>query len=184
MAGSGREEEEAWASGLPPEGSASGSARIALYPGSFDPVTLGHLDIIERATRIFDRVVVAVLQSATKTSLFTAAERMSLLEASTQDMSQVAVTSFDGLTVDCARNVGASTIVRGLRAVSDFEGEFQMALMNRRLAPEIHTVFLMTSLANVFVSSSIVRDVCRHGGDISGLAPAPSILALQKKLRP
>lgn len=161
--------------------SATGADRIAVYPGSFDPVTLGHLDILERATRIFDRVVVAVLENPSKRPLFTVEERVELLRQSV-DSDRVEVATFAGLTVDFARSVGANALVRGLRAVSDFESEFQMALMNRRLAPSIHTVFLMTSFSNVYISSSLIKEVCEHGGDITEMVPPASAEALRRAL--
>jgi pantetheine-phosphate adenylyltransferase len=157
---------------------------VAIYPGSFDPLTLGHLDILERATLMFDRVVIAVLASPSKDPLFTVAERLELIRESVSDNPRVEVDSFDGLTVDFADHVGAVAIVRGLRALSDFESEFQMALMNRRLNPAVHTVFLMTSFSNVFVSSSIIKEVCRHGGRIDDLVPAASARALYSRLGP
>ena len=132
------------------------SERIAVYPGSFDPVTLGHLDVLDRATLIFDRVVVGVLRNPGKQPLFTVEERIELIRACIDGKPHVDVTAFDGLTVDFAQNTGATAIVRGLRVISDFETEFQMALMNRRLNPGVNTVFLMTSFSNVFVSSSIL----------------------------
>lgn len=157
------------------------SERIAVYPGSFDPVTLGHLDVLDRATAIFDRVVVGVLVNPGKEPLFTVQERIDLLCASIADTSRTDVTAFDGLTVDFAKSVNAIAIVRGLRVTSDFEAEFQMALMNRRLSPDVNTVFLMTSFSNVFVSSSIIKEVCRLGGDVSEAAPAVSVAAMRKK---
>jgi pantetheine-phosphate adenylyltransferase len=157
------------------------SDRAALYPGSFDPVTLGHLDILERATSIFDRVVVAVLANPSKQPLFTAAERVELLRATAGGRPNVEVTTFDGLTVDYAKSVGAVAIVRGLRVVSDFENEFQMALMNRSLNSDINTVFLMTSFSNVFISSTIIKEVCRLGGDVSDVVPAVSDEAMRRK---
>jgi pantetheine-phosphate adenylyltransferase len=156
--------------------------RIAVYPGSFDPVTRGHLDILHRATLIFDRVVVGVLDNPLKQAMFTAAERIDLMRAAVDGDSPVQFDTFGGLTVDLARAAGATAIVRGLRAVSDFENEFQMALMNRRLAPEIHTVFLMTSFLNVYVSSSLIKEVCRLGGDIDDFVPASSAAALRRRL--
>ncbi len=156
----------------------------AVYPGSFDPVTFGHLDILERAEMLFDRVIVAVLENQGKSPLFSVAERVELLQASIGDKPKVGVDTFSGLTVDYARRVGASALVRGLRAVSDFENEFQMALMNRRLHPEIHTVFLMTSFANVFVSSSLIKEVCRFGGNIDAFVPAEVARAMNARLRP
>lgn len=156
--------------------------RVALYPGSFDPVTFGHLDILQRAMLIFDRVVVAVAVDSAKASLFTVEERVALIRESVSEIDYaVDVTTFSGLTVEQAKSQGAIAIVRGLRALSDFEAEFQMALMNRRLAPSVHTVFLMTSFSNVFVSSSLVKEVCRHGGKIDELVPAPCATALRRK---
>ena len=158
------------------------SERVAVYPGSFDPVTLGHLDILERATVLFDRVVIAVLRNPGKTPLFTVEERIELIRDSLGLLPQsVEVQSFDGLTVDFAERVGAAAIVRGLRVVSDFENEFQMALMNRRLNPRVHTVFLMTAFANVFISSSIIKEVCRLGGSVDEVVPPASAAAMRKK---
>ena len=143
----------------------------AVYPGSFDPFTLGHLDILERATGIFDKVVVAVLENPNKTPLFSVTERVEMIRESVADNSAVEVDSFDGLTVDYARKVGAGSLLRGLRATSDFESEFSMALFNRKLAPEVTTVFLMTSFANVYLSSSLIKEVARHGGDVDFAVP-------------
>ena len=157
------------------------SERIAVYPGSFDPLTLGHLDILDRALAIFDRVNVAVLANPDKTPLFTADERMALIRASIGERPRVDVAQFDGLTVDYAKSVGAVAIVRGLRVLSDFESEFQMALMNRRLNPDINTVFLMTSFSNVFISSSIIKEVCRLGGSVDDVAPPASVTAMRRK---
>ena len=157
--------------------------RVALYPGSFDPITLGHIDILERATAIFDRVVVSVLRNPAKQPLFSVDERLDLIRAATASLDgEVTVDSFDGLTVEHARQVGAIAIVRGLRAVSDFETEFQMALMNRRLEPDVHTVFLMTSAPYVYMSSNLVKEVCRLGGDISGFVPPALAEALHRRL--
>ena len=158
--------------------------RIAVYPGSFDPVTNGHLDILGRGTQIFDRVVVGVLANSAKEPLFTVDERIALLRQAIGENPCVQVTSFEGLTVDFARDVGATAIVRGLRVLSDFESEFQMALMNRRLYPEVNTVFLMTSFSNVFVSSSIIKEVFRLGGNVDALAPATSVAAMRRKFSP
>jgi pantetheine-phosphate adenylyltransferase len=141
--------------------------RIAVYPGSFDPITLGHLDVLHRASGIFDRVVIAVLENPAKTPLFSVGERIEMIRGSIDGTPNIDVDSFDGLTVEYAQRVGASSIVKGLRAVSDFESEFQQALFNRKLAPDVTTVFLMTSFANVFLSSSLVKEVARMGGDIS-----------------
>ena len=157
--------------------------RVALYPGSFDPITLGHIDILERATAIFDRVVISVLRNPAKQPLFSVDERLDLIRAATESIDgEVTVDSFDGLTVEHARQVGAIAIVRGLRAVSDFETEFQMALMNRRLEPDVHTVFLMTSAPYVYMSSNLVKEVCRLGGDISEFVPPAIAEALHRRL--
>lgn len=158
------------------------SERTAVYPGSFDPITLGHLDILHRSRLIFDRIVVAVLVNSGKHPLFSANERVELVRAAVGEDPRIEVSTFDGLTVDVARSVGAVAIVRGLRAVSDFENEFQMALMNRRLAPQIHTVFLMTSFSNVYISSSLIKEVGRHGGAIDDFVPPSSAAALRKRL--
>ncbi len=156
------------------------SERTALYPGSFDPMTRGHLDILERACVIFDHVHIAVLENPAKNPLFTTDERVELIRRSV-DGSRVDVGTFGGLTVDYARHVGAIAIVRGLRVTSDFESEFQMTLMNRRLNPDIHTVFLMTSFSNVFISSSIIKEVFRLGGTIDDAVPPACAEALRRK---
>jgi pantetheine-phosphate adenylyltransferase len=167
----------------PPE-PRSAAGRVALYPGSFDPVTNGHLDILTRAITIFDRVVVSVLRNPAKTPLFSVDERMDLIRASVRDLDAgTRIDSFDGLTVQHAAGVGAGAIVRGLRAMSDFESEFQMALMNRRLDPRIQTVFLMTSTEYVFMSSSLVKEICHLGGDIDEFVPPASADALRRRLR-
>jgi pantetheine-phosphate adenylyltransferase len=157
------------------------SERIAVYPGSFDPVTLGHLDILDRATAVFDRVMVGVLANPAKTPLFTVAERLELMRECIADRPKAGVETFDGLTVDFAKSVGAIAIVRGLRVLSDFESEFTMALMNRRLNPTINTVFLMTSFSNVFISSSVIKEVCQLGGSVDDVAPAVSVAAMRRK---
>ena len=141
--------------------------KTAVYPGSFDPVTLGHYDIIERSSRIFDRVIVGVLCNSAKTPLFTTDERVEMLRYVTAELPNVTVLSFDGLLVDFARQQSADVIVRGLRAVTDFEYELQMAQMNRVIAPEIDTLFLTTNLKYAYLSSSMVKEVARYGGDIS-----------------
>jgi pantetheine-phosphate adenylyltransferase len=145
--------------------------RLWVYPGSFDPVTAGHLDIIERAARLCDRLVVAVLDNAVKRAAFTAEERVTMLGRVVEGMPNVETGRFAGLLADYAKGLGAEAIVRGLRAVSDFEMEFQIAAMNRRLAPGVETVFIMTSTEHSFVSSTMAKDVGRNGGDISGLIP-------------
>ena len=144
---------------------------VAIYPGSFDPVHLGHLDIIERAARVFDRVVVAVARNSEKEGLFTPAERLEMLEAALGEMRKVEVDAFDGLTVEFARERGAQVLVKGLRAVVDFEYELKQASMNARLAPDLDTVFFMTSPPWYFLSSTLIREVARLGGPVTGLVP-------------
>ena len=159
--------------------------RSAIYPGTFDPITNGHLSLIERATQLFDELTVAVARSAGKEPFFTFDERIQLIESSIAGRacsSRVRVIGFDGLLADLALKLEASAIVRGLRAISDFEYEFQMALMNRKLARPVETVFLMPSLSWVYLSSTIVKDVALHGGDISGLVPRSVYEAINKKL--
>jgi pantetheine-phosphate adenylyltransferase len=148
------------------------SPRIAVYPGSFDPVTNGHLDVIQRASRLFDRVVVAVGRNSGKSALFSVDERVDLLRETCTDLPNVEAVSFSGMLVEYARSRGASVLIKGLRAISDFEYEFQMALANRHLAPDIETMFLMTSAEYQFLSSSIVKEIARVGGDIGPLVPA------------
>jgi pantetheine-phosphate adenylyltransferase len=145
--------------------------RIALYPGSFDPLTNGHLDILSRARRLADRVVVAILENDVKTPLFSVSERIEMIRGIVADEVSTPVRSFSGLLVDFADEVGATLIVRGLRAVSDYEYELQMALMNRRLNPSIETVFLMANEEYSYVSSRLVKEVAKLGGDVSGLVP-------------
>jgi pantetheine-phosphate adenylyltransferase len=145
--------------------------RIALYPGSFDPLTNGHLDILARARRLADRVVVAILENDTKTPLFSVEERMEMIREIVADDSTISVRSFKGLLVDVAKETGATLIVRGLRAVSDYEYELQMALMNRRLASDVETVFLMAKEEFSYVSSRLVKEVARLGADVRGLVP-------------
>jgi pantetheine-phosphate adenylyltransferase len=150
--------------------------RIAIYPGSFDPVTNGHLDIIERGIQIFDKLIVVILKNPKKQYLFSLDERTEMLQDSLRDFPTVAVDSFDGLLVDYAAQHGAQAVLRGLRALSDFEYEFQMALMNRRLKREIQTVFLMTGMRWIYTSSSIIKEAAMFGGDIEGMVP-PLVLA-------
>ena len=158
--------------------------RTAVYPGTFDPVTNGHLDLVERASRQFDRLIIAILRHDEKQPVFTLEERMELLRETVARFPNVEVDSFHGLLVDYARRVGAGTIVRGLRALSDFEYELQMAMMNRRLAPGLETVFLMPSEAYSYLSSRIVREVARLGGDLTGLVPEQVVAALRRRLGP
>jgi pantetheine-phosphate adenylyltransferase len=156
--------------------------RVALYPGSFDPLTNGHLDILSRARRLADRVVVAILENDSKTPLFTVAERIDMIQGIVGEDRSTSVRSFSGLLVDFARDVGATLIVRGLRAVSDYEYELQMALMNRRLNPSIETVFLMAKEEYSYVSSRLVKEVAKLGGDMSGLVPESVLQRLVAKL--
>jgi pantetheine-phosphate adenylyltransferase len=157
--------------------------RLAVYPGSFDPITNGHLDVLRRATAAFDRVVIAVLENPRKSVAQDALARAALIResiaVSAPDLAErVEVRTFDGLTVEFCRSIGASFLVRGLRVVSDFETEMQLAHNNRILAPEIDTVFFMTSLEQSYVSSSLVREIARFGGDVGGMIPPPAAAAL------
>lgn len=144
---------------------------VAIYPGSFDPVHLGHLDLIERASRVFDRVIVAVARNSEKEGLFTPAERIEMLRAASSHLRNVEIDAFDGLTVEYARARGGGVLLKGLRAVVDFEYELKQASMNARLAPEIDTVFFMTAAPYYFLSSTLIREVARLGGAITGLVP-------------
>ena len=146
--------------------------KIAVCPGSFDPVTLGHLDIIRRASTMFDKVDVLVVQNTGKNPLFTMEERKELLKRVTADIPNVEVHTFEGLLIDYMKQRGANIIVKGLRAMSDFEYEFQMALTNRQLYPQAETVFLTTSIEKMYLSSSIVKQIAQFGGDISQLIPS------------
>ena len=156
----------------------------AIYPGSFDPPTNGHLDLIERGSKIFDELVVAILRNAEKTPLFSVGERRTMLEELTSDFKNVSVDTFDGLTVDYAARVKASAVLRGIRALSDYEYELQMALMNRKLRPDLETVFMMPAEQYSYLSSRLVREVARLGGDISGLVPEIVEQRLKEKLDP
>lgn len=155
--------------------------KIAVYPGTFDPITAGHLSLIDRALHIFDEVIVSVASASTKTPLLTAEERLEIINESIKDKKGVSARIFDSLLADYANQVGATAILRGLRAVSDFEFEFQMALMNRRLQKQVETVFLMPALSYVYLSSTIVKEVMRNGGDVTNLIPEAARLALKKK---
>jgi len=158
------------------------SDKTAVYPGSFDPFTNGHLDVVERALGIFDRLIVAVAANPDKRQpLFSVDERVQLIKDAVQGHDRVEVSSYTGLTVEYARSRGATTLVKGLRAYSDFDAELQQALMNRKLAPDIHTVFLMSSFAHIFVSSSILKDIASYGGNVSDLVPPSVAKALKEK---
>jgi pantetheine-phosphate adenylyltransferase len=156
--------------------------RVALYPGSFDPLTNGHLDVLFRAHRLADHVVVAILENDAKKPLFSVEERIEMIREILGDDPAVSVRSFSGLLVDFAREIGATLLVRGLRAISDYEYELQMALMNRRLAPSIETVFLMAKEEYSYVSSRLVKEVARLGADVSGLVPESVRLRLESRL--
>ncbi|MDQ7843577.1 MAG: pantetheine-phosphate adenylyltransferase [Armatimonadota bacterium] len=156
---------------------------VGIYPGSFDPVHLGHLDVIVRAARVFDRLIVAVARNSEKEGLFTPVERLEMLRSAVGDLRNVEVDAFDGLTVEYARARGAGVLVKGLRAVVDFEYELKQAAMNARLAPEIDTVFFMTSPPYYFVSSTLIREVGRLGGSVAGLVPEGVEERLRAKFR-
>lgn len=161
---------------------------VAVYPGSFDPVTNGHLDVIARAAAVFDRVVVAVLANPRKQPLLGVDERVAVITRSLTSSpvaipaDRVVVEAFDGLTVDLCRRLDARFIVRGLRAISDFETEMLLAHNNRRLAPGVDTVFFMTSIEHSYVASSLVKEIATFGGDVSGMVPAPAVAALDRAL--
>lgn len=163
-----------------------GAGRRAIYPGTFDPVTNGHRSLIERAAHLFDELYVAVAESPNKQVLFSYEDRLGFMQETVAGLthrSRITVIPFDGLLADLVKRLHCHAIIRGLRAISDFEYEFQMALMNRRLVREVETVFLMPSLSWVYLSSSIVKDVARNNGDISGLVPPVVKRALVKKFR-
>jgi len=155
----------------------------AVFPGTFDPITNGHIDIAQRAAALFDHLVVAVYAHPIKTLLFTPDERLKLAQEALERWPNVTVETYDGLTVDMARKKGAKAIIRGLRVVGDFEFEFQMALMNRTLAPEVESVCLLTTKEYYFLSSSIVKEVAKLNGNISGLVPPHVVTALDEKIR-
>lgn len=158
--------------------------RLAVYPGSFDPITFGHIDVIERASQLFDQLVVAVLVNTRKTPSLPVEERARIIrEALDEELGEgaaIEVTTYEGLTVDLARQRGATAIVRGLRAASDFESEMAIAHLNRKLAPEVDTVFFMTGLEHAYLSSSLVREIATFGGDLSAMVPAAVIRGLRR----
>lgn len=157
--------------------------RIAIYPGSFDPVTNGHIDILERGLKLFDKIIVAILLNPSKDPLFTVEERIHMLKISLKKINNIEIDTFSGLLVDYAAKRKSHAILRGMRAVSDFEYEFQLALMNRRLNREIQTVFLMTGLRWIFTSSSIIKEAARFGGNINGMVPPIVNHKLKEKFR-
>jgi pantetheine-phosphate adenylyltransferase len=155
---------------------------IALVPGSFDPPTKGHLDVVERCAALFDEVIVSVVHNPSKSPLFTADERVALLEECTKGWNNVSVASFEGLLVDFAREVGATTMVKGLRAVTDFEFEIQMSQMNRHLSGDVVSLFVATKPEYAYLSSSLVKEVARLGGSVDALVPEPVAAALKERL--
>jgi pantetheine-phosphate adenylyltransferase len=155
---------------------------IAIYPGSFDPITNGHLDLIQRGSRLFDRLIVSILRNESKRPLFSVEERMEMLREVLQEYPNVVVDSFDGLLVDHAAAHSATALLRGIRAISDYEYELQMALMNRRLRPDVETIFLLSHEAYSFISSRLVKEVFSLGGSISGLVPATVEARLHRRL--
>ncbi len=156
--------------------------RIGVYPGSFDPITKGHLDIIERASKIFEKVIVVASINTSKSPLFTLEERMDLLKESCKHVKNVEIDSFDGLLINYMKKIDSNVIIKGLRAVSDFEYEFQMALMNRTLEPDIETLFMMTTDKYSYLSSSLVKEVVKFGGKVTGLVPEVVENQLYKKI--
>ncbi len=157
--------------------------RIAIYPGSFDPVTNGHMDIIERASRLFDTLIVAVIRNPNKTPLFSVHERVQLLQKALDEITNVEIDHFEGLLVEYASEKNAQSIIKGLRAISDFEIELQMAMMNRKLDPGVETLFMMTSYKYSFLSSSMVKEIGRLGGCISQLVPDVVLPDIKRKLK-
>ncbi|MFN4132182.1 MAG: pantetheine-phosphate adenylyltransferase [Caldimicrobium sp.] len=160
------------------------SPKIAIYPGTFDPITNGHIDLIHRALKIFDTIIVAIGENPAKTPLFTLEERIFIIKKALEELqllNRVEVESFSGLLVDFAKKKGATAIIRGLRAVSDFEYEMQLALMNRKLANSIDTIFLMPSLKYIFLSSSIIKEAAKHGGNVEDLVPKIVAQRLKEK---
>jgi pantetheine-phosphate adenylyltransferase len=153
--------------------------RIAIYPGSFDPVTNGHLDIVARGLKLFDKIIVAIMHNPGKSAMFTLDERIEMLKNSLKKYPNVEIDTFDGLTVEYAKSKKAQGILRGLRAMSDFEYEFQMALMNRKLNREVQTIFLMTGMRWIYTSSSIIKEAARFGGNVNGMVPS----MVQRKLK-
>jgi pantetheine-phosphate adenylyltransferase len=160
-----------------------GKNRLAVYPGSFDPLTNGHVDIIERGTHLFEKIIVAILVNAEKSPLFSTNERVEIAREAFRGQPNVEVDTFDGLLVDYVERRKANVIVRGLRAVSDFETEFQMALMNRRLSPNVETVFMMPAEQYTYISSRLIKEVFSLGGQVRGLVPDVVVMRLQEKQR-
>jgi pantetheine-phosphate adenylyltransferase len=160
------------------------SERVALFPASFDPLTNGHLDVIHRSLKVFDRLIVAIATNVAKSGTFSVEERLDMLRTVLAREPRVEITAFEGLLVEFCRQAGASTIIRGLRAMSDYEYEFEMALMNKHLNPEVETLFMMTSQAYLYVSSSRLKELVRFGGDVSDFVPPLVEKRLREKLHP
>lgn len=156
---------------------------IAIYPGTFDPVTFGHLDVLERGAKLFDKVIISVAGSSDKKTVFTLGERMKMIKSITGKLKNVFVESFEGLLVNYAKSKKANVILRGLRAISDFEYEFQMALTNRKIAPGIETVFLMPGEKYSYISSTLVREIAKYGGDVTSFVPESVARKLKSKLK-
>ena len=159
-------------------------SKIAIYPGSFDPVTNGHIDIVKRGSALFDKVIIAIMQNPSKKALFSIEERIEMLKESLVDVPNISIDTGDGLTVEFAKKHKAMAILRGMRAVSDFDSEFQLALMNRKLNKDVFTVFLMTGLQWIYISSSIIKEAAQFGGDINGLVPPFVEKKLMEKFAP
>lgn len=159
------------------------SLRVGVYPGSFDPVTLGHFDIIERGLKIVDHLVIGVLRNSTKSPLFSVEQRVQMLSEVTKDMEHVSVVPFEGLLVDFLKEQKSSVVIRGLRAVTDFEYELQMAQANRSLYPDMETLFLTTRATYSYISSTVVKDILRHGGDVTQFVPASALSLIQAFLQ-
>lgn len=155
--------------------------RIAVYPGSFDPITNGHLDIVKRASRLYDKVIIGVLNNSSKKPMFSSMERKEMIDENIKDMPNVTCDVFSGLLVDFAKQNGATVIVKGLRTVADFEYEFQLALLNKALNPEFETMFMMTDSKYSYISSSVVKDVAKYNGELDGLVPQNVILKIKDK---
>jgi pantetheine-phosphate adenylyltransferase len=178
----GREVAIAFLNGQLSPGCYADRMRTVIYPGSFDPFTHGHLDIVQRAARLFDQVIVAVAVNDTKSPLFSQKERLEFVRLSTQELANVTVDMFDGLLVEYVERRGGQAVIRGLRAVSDFEFEFQLALMNRKLNERVETIFMMPKDTYTFLSSRIVKEIARLGGDVQTFVPPQVVTALQRKL--
>lgn len=157
--------------------------RVAIYPGSFDPVTNGHIDILDKTSKLFDRIIIAVVHNVTKQALFSLNERVELIKASTQHLENIEVDCFSGLLANYMREKQACAIIRGLRSMTDFEYEMHMAMMNKRLIPEVDTIFVMSDSNHIFVSSSGVKEAALLGGDVSSMVPPPVLQGLEQKRR-